>query len=129
MRRFRQQETRHPEDSLNVLSTARDEFRLEVERQAARLLEVAEARAREVEHEATSRADETRLRAQRELEVLTEKRAALFSHMIESVDRLEHDFADAMGNFRRELEKVAAHSEAAPTQRAMQPDAPKPRIA
>jgi Fe-S oxidoreductase len=128
MGRFRQQETRHPEDSLNVLLTARDEFRLEVERQAARLLEAAGVRARQIEQEATSRAEQASLQAERELEVLAEKRAALFSHMIKSVEKLEHDFAGAMGNFRRELEEMAARSEPAPTQRAMQPGALEPGL-
>src|SRR5947208_13769669 len=108
MRRFRQEETTHLEGSLDVLATARDEFRLGVERQAARLLEAAEARARQIEREATSVAEQTRSQAQRELEMLVEKRTALFSQMIKSVDRLERDFAGAIGNFRKELEGVAA---------------------
>ena len=128
MRRFRQEETTHLEGSLDVLATARDEFRLGVERQAARLLEAAEARARQIEREATSKAEQTRLQAERELELLVEKRTALYSHMIKSVDRLERDFTGAIGNFRRELEGVAARSEASPAPRAMQPGTPKPGL-
>ena len=128
MRRFRQEETTHLEGSLDVLATARDEFRLGVERQAARLLEAAEARARQIEREATSVAEQTRSQAQRELEMLVEKRTALFSQMIKSVDRLERDFAGAIGNFRKELEGVAARSEAAPAARAMHPGTPKPGL-
>jgi hypothetical protein len=128
MRRFRQEETTHLEGSLDGLATARDEFRLGVERQAARLLEAAEARARQIERESTSKAEEARLQAERELEMLVEKRAALFSHMIKSVDKLERDFTGAIGNFREELEGVAARSEATPAQRAMQPGTPKPGL-
>lgn len=117
MRRFRHDDAAvPPERSLDAVASVRDEFRSEVERQAARLLQAAEARARQMELDASTEAERTRSRAQRELEMLVEKRTALFSQMIESLDKLERDFGVALGNFRRELEGAAQRSETAPAE-------------
>ncbi len=112
MARFRQEPTT-ADDHLNALVSATEQFKSSVERQAADVIEAAEARASEIERDAARKAEEIEREAEREvereasaLEGLLEKRSRLASQMLESVERLERSVHEAVSAFRTELESV-----------------------
>ena len=125
MRLKREDETPATE-SLRLLDQARDEFRSSVEREAAKLLASAKSRADAIKWEAERTAHQLEQEAAKERQLMADRRAELFSKMLESVDRLERDFAETIREFRRELEGVASRPEVTTPSPAMQSGGPQP---